>query len=311
MLINEKFKCTGFYNDKSLLIKDFLEDDSDNICVTRPSKYGKTTNLIMMREFFQMNYENKKNLENRNIFEKLNIGKEFKIINGEKVSYIDIYLGKYPVIFLDFNELKIGSCFEETINNFKYFIQNLYESYQNIKIESLSNIKKKKWNNFIECNTNNDNLIDSISFLCSCLNKLFNQKIVLLIDNYDLPILNTFNTNFYDEFYSFYKNVLMSIFNNDKNNYYLFKTFVTGKFCFSFLDTSTLTNYSLRQYKYSEYFTITESELRKLLSELKLIINLMNLNIIVIIYIYLKTQLLSIIQIFLLHHYSLLLLLLI
>jgi len=51
-----------------LLIKEFLEDESDDICVTRPSKYGKTTNLIMMREFFQMNYEKEENSENRKLF---------------------------------------------------------------------------------------------------------------------------------------------------------------------------------------------------------------------------------------------------
>ncbi|OUM68788.1 hypothetical protein PIROE2DRAFT_57873 [Piromyces sp. E2] len=64
-IIKEKFKCKSFYIDKSLLIKEFMEDDSDIICVTRPSNYGKTTNLIMLREFFQMNYEKKENSENR------------------------------------------------------------------------------------------------------------------------------------------------------------------------------------------------------------------------------------------------------
>jgi len=269
-LIKTKFKCADYYIDKSLIIKEFLEDGSNYICITRPSNYGKSTNLIMMREFFQMNYENEENSENRKLFEKLNIAKEVDI-NEQK--YIDGHLGKYPVVFIDFNGFKIGYSFDETIINFRYFIKRLYKNYKKIKIDNLDDDDKRMWENFMKGSINiiNVELLNSINFLCDCLNNVFNKKVILLIDNYDMPILNAFNTEFYDKFYDFYKEVIMNIFDEDKIKNFLFKTFISGKFLISFLKKDELINhYGVTNNKYNEYYSITDSELKKLLSELKL-----------------------------------------
>ena len=142
----KKFKCKYFYIDKSLLIKEFLQDDSEIVCVTRPSGFGKTTNLTMLRYFFEMSYENIKenefqNLQNKKYFENLLISKE----KEDDQTYLDKYQGKYPVIYLDFSsDFKIGKTFEATIENFKTFISDLYEKYENINIKNLTKNKKKK-----------------------------------------------------------------------------------------------------------------------------------------------------------------------
>ena len=130
----KKFNCTDFYIDKSLLIKEFLDDSSKIVCVTRPSGYGKTVNLNMLRYFFEMNFKDENDNENRELFEKLNIAKEINVadeFNKYSERYIDLYQGKFPVIYIDFNEIEIGSSYEETIENFKYFIQTLYRKNQN------------------------------------------------------------------------------------------------------------------------------------------------------------------------------------
>jgi len=126
----EKFSCSYFYIDKSLLIKRFLEEKSKIICVTGPSGYGKSNNLTMMKYFFEMNYEDKdkKNNENRKLFEKLNIAKEVK--DGKR--YINLYQGQYPVIYLDFYKVDLKKAFQETLKNFKYFIMKLYKRYRKI-----------------------------------------------------------------------------------------------------------------------------------------------------------------------------------
>ncbi|ORY21506.1 hypothetical protein LY90DRAFT_516084 [Neocallimastix californiae] len=189
----KKFKCKYFYIDKSLLIKEFLQNGSKIVCITRPSGYGKTTNLIMLRYFFEMNYENIKenefqNLQNKKYFENLLISKE----KEDDQTYLDKYQGKYPVIYLDFSsDFKIGKTFEATIENFKTFISDLYEKYENINIKNLTKNKKKKWEKFQSGIFSISELKESISFLCLSLNKAFNKKIILLIDNYDSPILNT------------------------------------------------------------------------------------------------------------------------
>ena len=221
--IQEKFKCPIFYFDKSLLIKDFLEDFSKIICVTGPSKHGKTVNLIMMRYFFEMNYEDKNNRKNRELFENLEIAKEVK--NDKR--YIDLYQSQYPVVYIDFNEIVINDSYQKTINTFKKFIKKLYKNYEKIIIKNLSEDEKITWNNFINLNIDFDDLINSISFLCKSLKEELGKQIILLIDNYDSPLLNSVNTDFYDNFYFFYKKIFEKIFN--KNESYLFKTFITGK----------------------------------------------------------------------------------
>eukprot|EP00833_Pecoramyces_ruminatium_P010776 jgi/Orpsp1_1/1184808/evm.model.c7180000091040.1 len=262
--IIKKFYCSYFYIDKSLIIKEFLEEESKVICVTGPPGCGKTVNLTMMRYFFEMNYENVNKKDNRKIFEKLNIAKEIK--DGK--SYIDLYQGEYPVIYLDFNIIKIERNFEETIESFKNFIQYLYCNYK-IKIEDLNDYDKQMWEKYENCNiTDIINLKNSINFLCKCLYKLLNKKIILLIDGYDSLFLNALNTNFYNDFYSFYKHILTNIFLENKS--YLFKTFITARVGASCFNNFQMESYSLLDNKYIKYYSITDFELTKLLSQLKL-----------------------------------------
>eukprot|EP00833_Pecoramyces_ruminatium_P013626 jgi/Orpsp1_1/1187658/evm.model.d7180000059276.1 len=265
--IIDKFLCSNFFIDKSLIIKEFLEESSSIICVTRPSGYGKTVNLNMMRYFFEMNYENDEISENKKFFENLNIAKEK--IDGE--SCIDHYQGKYPVVYLNFDNFKIKSNYNKTLDNFKVFIKLLYKNY-NIEIGNLSNREKEMWKKFREGNSdiNESDLNNSIMILCDCLKKLLKKEIVLLIDNYDSPILNAINTEFYDRFYSFYYRIFDTLFNYDKEKRFLFKTFITGKVNSNFFKDFDYKNYSIEDNKYYKYYSITDSELRKVITELKL-----------------------------------------
>ncbi|KAL6592996.1 hypothetical protein U3516DRAFT_649030 [Neocallimastix sp. 'constans'] len=248
----KKFKCKYFYIDKSLLIKEFLQNDSKIVCITRPSGYGKTTNLIMLRYFFEMNYENIKenefqNLQNKKYFENLLISKE----KEDDQTYLDKYQGKYPVIYLDFSsDFEIEKTFEATIENFKTFIKKLFRSYKNINLKNLDKYDKEQWENFQNGTFSISELKESISFLCLSLNKAFNKKIILLIDNYDSPILNTINTN--NEFYKFYEEVFLEIFNQDKRHHYLFKTFITGNLNCIVKKIPILMNYEMLKKDYIE-----------------------------------------------------------
>jgi len=264
-LFLKKIKCTYFYIDKSLIIKEFLEESSDIICVTRPSGYGKTVNLNLMRLFFEMDYEKDSNNNSKKFFETLNIAKEVNLY-GDK--YIDLYQGKYPVVHLDFNEIILEKNFENTINNFKKFIQDIYSNYKGLKIENLIEYEKKKWEKFINFNIENNDLVDSINFLCKILYKLLNKQIILLIDNYDSPILNALNTEFFEEFFSFYKILLTNIFRKQKN--YLFKSLITGKIDLNIFNEYNSKTYNININKYNEYYSVTGSELKKLLFTLNL-----------------------------------------
>ncbi|KAL6589730.1 hypothetical protein U3516DRAFT_613535 [Neocallimastix sp. 'constans'] len=243
----KKFNCQYFYIDKSLLIKKFLQDESEIVCVTRPSGYGKTTNLKMLRYFFEMNYENIKenefqNLQNKKYFENLLISKE----KEDDQTYLDKYQGKYPVIYLDFSTVIIEETYEATIESFKSFIKKLFRSYKNINLKNLDKYDKEQWENFQSGIFSLYELKESISFLCLSLNEAFNKQIILLIDNYDSPILNTVNTSFYNKFFKFYKDVFLNIFKEDKYYHYLFKTFITG----NLNKIPELTNYEMLKKDY-------------------------------------------------------------
>ncbi|KAG4108890.1 hypothetical protein H8356DRAFT_1365954 [Neocallimastix lanati (nom. inval.)] len=230
----EKFLCSNFYIDKTLLIKDFIEEISSIICITAPSGYGKTVNLNMLP-------------------------KETK--DGE--SYIDLYQGKFPVVYINFDVILLEESFDETIENFKSFIQSLYNKYNiiidnNIKIYEKEMIKK-----ILDLNVNINNLVVSISILCKYLYNTFKKKIILLIDNYDSLILNSLNTTYFDKLYSFHQKLLTNIFENDS---YIFKSFITGKIDVQFFTI----NYSVASYKFNKYFSVTNLELQKLLFEFKL-----------------------------------------
>ncbi|KAG4093508.1 hypothetical protein H8356DRAFT_1311831 [Neocallimastix lanati (nom. inval.)] len=216
----KKFLCSNFYIDKTLLIKDFIEEISSIICVTVPFGYGKTVNLNMLRYFFEMNYKDENNNENKKFFENLNIAKETK--DGE--SYIDLYQGKFPVVYINFDDIYLKKSFDETIENFKRFVQKLYSYYGNIKNENLSDYEKEMIKKFKNCKANIYDLEDSIGILCEYLYNTFKKKIILLIDNYDSLILDSLNTPFFNDLYFFNQELLSNIFQNKR---YIFKSFIT------------------------------------------------------------------------------------
>jgi len=112
----------------------------------------------------------KKTLKIENFFEKLNIAKEVDV-NVQK--YIDSYLGKYPVVFVDFKHLEISNNYNETINKFRHFIKSLYKNYEQIKIENLDS-DKKMWKKFLNSNIDitKGDLSLSIKILCNCLKNI-------------------------------------------------------------------------------------------------------------------------------------------
>ncbi|KAG4081626.1 hypothetical protein H8356DRAFT_1438614 [Neocallimastix lanati (nom. inval.)] len=201
----------------------FLEDVPKIVCVTSPSGFGN---------------------------------KEKK----DDQTYLDKYQGKYPVIYLNFDSFfLIRSTFEATIEEFKGFIEDLYQRYRNINFENLDNYEREQWKKFQNGN-------NQFPFLCLSLNKALRKEIVLLIDNYDSPMLSIINTN--NEFYKFYEQVFMDIFIQDKRYHYLFKTFITGKLKVNkdIYKSIDFKNYSIINSKYNKYFSVTDSELKKIVN---------------------------------------------
>ncbi|WP_280997150.1 AAA family ATPase [Marinitoga aeolica] len=197
-----------YYIDKSMLIKEIIES-GDVILITRPRRFGKTLNMSMMKYFFRNDQDNK------HLFEGLKIWKEKEVI--EK------YLNKYPVIYLTFKDAKANNI--ELLK--KIIIEEITKIYiLNEKImEKLYEPEKEIYNKIMFKKADESEYMNSLKNLSEYLYRYYKQKVILLIDEYDTPIQQSYLNGYYDEFINFMGNVLGNAL---KDNEYLEKGVLTG-----------------------------------------------------------------------------------
>src|SRR5204863_1488208 len=114
----KKLAAGGIFIDKTLLIKEITEAACEAMLITRPRRWGKTTNMSMLKYFFSPEEAD----ENKSMFEKLKIGKEYPDIVNE-------YQGKYPVIFISLKNIE-GNSYEKIESKFKYVIGKLFKQHK-------------------------------------------------------------------------------------------------------------------------------------------------------------------------------------
>ncbi|WP_240739167.1 AAA family ATPase [Marinitoga lauensis] len=197
-----------YYIDKSLLIKEILSGGRV-ILITRPRRFGKTLNMSMMKYFFRNDQDNK------HLFENLKIWKEKEIIER--------YLNKYPVIYITFKDLKQNN-YEEIIKAVKYTITDIYREHKKI-MEILEEFEKEDYIEIARGIADNVKYENSIKKLSEYLYRYYGQKVILLIDEYDTPIQQSYLNGYYKEFINFMGNMLGNAL---KDNEYLEKGVLTG-----------------------------------------------------------------------------------
>ena len=174
----KSFKDKGYYYvDKTLMIKDILDDKALVTLFTRPRRFGKTLNLSMMKYFFEKTDE-----DNSYLFKDLNIWK-----SGEKYKE---YQGKYPVINLDFKSVE-GLSWKEAYKKARVMVTNEYIRHEYLlNSEILSEDEKNLYNRLKSLNFEADETeyIYSIKNLCVYLERYYKQKPIILIDEYYVPI---------------------------------------------------------------------------------------------------------------------------
>jgi len=245
-----------YFVDKSLFIEEIIEDSAEVILLPRPRRFGKTLNLSMLRYFF----ENKEVDDIKNLYSGLKI---------EKSNVFDKHFGKYPVIYFTFKDMKFSN-FEDMKNGIKWLISNEFRSHRNIKT-SLD----KEDNKYFEIIEKNEGAFadyhQSLVFLSQKLYEFYNQKVVILIDEYDTPIQSSFYNGYYDELISFMRNLLSGAY---KDNSYLFKGVITGILRISkesiFSGLNNIGVYTILRPEYSDRFGLTEREIKEMLSDFDL-----------------------------------------
>ncbi|MEJ8553124.1 AAA family ATPase [Tepidibacter sp. Z1-5] len=200
-----------YYVDKSLFIKEIIDDGSEVILIPRPRRFGKTLNMSILKYFF----ENTK-VDNKYLFKDLKIN-EFKEIMDTQ--------GKYPVIYITFKDIKFSN-WEDCNNGIKTLISSLYEKHDYLVKENfLSELQTNYYNKVISGNVNMVELCQSLKMLTKYLCEYHNEKAIVLIDEYDVPIQSGYLDNYYDKIIEFMRVFLGSAL---KDNEYLKRGILTG-----------------------------------------------------------------------------------
>ena len=241
-----------YYIDKTKFIEDILVDRAEVKLFCRPRRFGKTLNMSTLRYFFDI----KNREENRKLFNSLYI--ESSPMIKEQ--------GKYPVIFLSMKGIT-GNTWKDSFSEIKVKIKELFKDFTYL-VESLDKYEKVDFEKYIlEINNLGEaDLRKSLHILTKLLYKYYNQKVVVLIDEYDSPIINSYEKGYYTEMKDFFK-----AFYGDalKTNEYLQMGVLTGIIRVAqagiFSDLNNFTNYTILNNEYSQSFGLVESEVKAML----------------------------------------------
>jgi len=239
-----------YYVDKTQLIEELLINRAPVTLFTRPRRFGKTLNMSMIKYFFDV--KNKE--ENKKLFENL------KISNSEYMSE----QGKYPVIFISLKDLK-EDTWEECIESIKDIMHKIFNEYSFLR-EKLNVVEKRQFDKIWEITGNERNLKTSLLDLSNYLNKYYGEKAIILIDEYDAPIINAFDKGYYNEAINFFQTFYSSALKTNNSLKYGILTGITRiikEGIFSGLNNLKVD--TILNKKYSEYFGLLESEVIEML----------------------------------------------
>ena len=234
-----------YYIDKSDLIEEILNDGVEVSLFTRPRRFGKTLNISMIKYFFNLENGN----ENRKLFDGLNISKS-EYMNEQ---------GQYPVIYVSFRNMEEES-WEDCYFEIRILISKLYNEFQFLR-ENLNQSELADFDD-IWLKRENADWRGSLKALTGYLYKYYGKKVVVLIDEYDTPIIQSYSEGYYKKAISFFKKFYGDAM---KDNEYLQFGVMTGilriakEGIFSGLNNLRVNN--IFSERYSEYYGLTENEI--------------------------------------------------
>lgn len=260
----EKLITRGYYFvDKTLFIKELLDKKGDVNLFTRPRRFGKTLNMSMLQYFFEdsRNDEGTK-LDNAYLFQGLNImeaGNQYLSHMGQyPVINLSLKSGKQPDFDMAYHML-IRQIAEEYLRH-KYILQD----------ERLSE-QKERYLEIMREQADRNSYNDSLKFLSQCLEKYYGKKVIILIDEYDVPLENAFMEGFYEEMVAFIRSLFESAL---KTNSSLEFAVITGCLRISkesiFTGMNNLDIVSILSKNYDEYFGFTKKDVKKICKDYKL-----------------------------------------
>ena len=246
-----------YFVDKTLMIKELLENKESVNLFTRPRRFGKTLNMSMLQRFFEAT-------EKSNAY----------LFDGLKIAAYPEYMtyqGQYPVISISLKSMKQAS-YTDAFYMYKNLIAKEYEKHK-IILESNQILESEKeiFQNIMEQRADQNVYLNSIRTLSDILAKYYKKNVIILIDEYDVPLENAYHEGFYDDM----TNLIRSCFESAlKTNPSLEFAVLTGCLRVSresvFTGLNNLKTYSITKNKFSQYFGFTQAEMQEILQTFSL-----------------------------------------
>ena len=244
-----------YYVDKTNLIANIINEKV--VLYTRPRRFGKTLNMSMLYYFFSI-----KEKDNAYLFDYLNISKNKNALKHQN---------KYPTIFISLKEMK-NSTFDAQVSSFGDIIKNVIlqnkELLESVYVDESDRIILQDFR-FLKGTLNQ--LKYSLKTISRCLYNHYHQKVIILIDEYDVPLQSAYQNNYYDEMVEFLRNIFSSAL---KTNDALEKSILTGCLRISkesiFTGLNNFKAYSILYKSKNEFFGFNESEVKQLLEDYQL-----------------------------------------
>ena len=248
----EEIQSAGFYYiDKSYLIKELLENWAKVTLFTRPRRFGKSLNMSMLKKFFDIN-------GNKEIFKHLKIALETRLCEE--------YMGKYPVISVSLKGIN-AQTYEKAIEMTVQLIKGEARRFQYLLESSrLTEYDKKAYTALLETDVDEGTLCSSLKVLSELLEKHYGKKVIILIDEYDVPLAKALEREYYDQMVIFIRNLFeYALKTNDSLKFAV----LTGCMRISresiFTGLNNLKVLSIADVQFDEYFGFTDEEVREML----------------------------------------------
>lgn len=241
-----------YYIDKSLFIKEIIDNGSKVILLPRPRRFGKTLNMTMLKAFFE-----KTNTDSSTLFERLKIWKYEECRQ---------YQGKYPIIWLTFKDIKSDS-WDECYEKLKIAISDEFTRHSYLMTSNdLTDFEKHTYKEIMELSSTQAIYENSLKKLSEFLNRYHKQKVIVLMDEYDTPVHSGHSHGYFDKVINFMRSLLGCVL---KDNTSMEKGVLTGILRIAresiFSDLNNLDVCTMLNNRYSDKFGLLEHEVEKML----------------------------------------------
>ena len=245
----------NYYIDKSMYIKDILDNQSGVILVTRPRRFGKTLNMSMLRYYFDINQKDAKKL-----FEDLKIMEQEEKYTSK--------LGAYPVIYLTLKDVNDDN-YEKMILNLKTAMINMYKEHRYLlESDKIYEEEKERIKDILYAREDEIVLKNAVKDLSEYLNRYYERPVMLLIDEYDVPLQSAYVEGYYEEAIKFLKGFYNTTF---KDNMYLEKAILTGVSRIAkeslFSGMNNFRVFTIMDNEFADDFGITSKEMKKVIKD--------------------------------------------